>query len=66
MKRHDCGGLRVVHLRTGFSGEPTETGLTITRGDTVDRRELLLGLVDMQYGRSELISNAVVSGRGDD
>ena len=28
--------------------------LTITRGDTVDRRELLLGLVDMQYGRSEL------------
>ena len=28
--------------------------LTITRGDTVDRRELLLSLVDMQYGRSEL------------
>ena len=28
--------------------------LTITRGDTVNRRELLLGLVDMQYGRSEL------------
>ena len=28
--------------------------LTITRGDTVDRRDLLLSLVDMQYGRSEL------------